>query len=331
MSPEMYYRQKVKLSDIAEVVGVSSVTVGKVLNGGNNSVRVSKKTQDRIWEVARQLHYKPNRMASVLAGGKSKLIGILHDVGLSYRGTRLLSEIELQCTANGYRLISGMTHDNVEILEDNYNTMQHYGVDGVICLAHNYPNIKNDFSSMIKDEENIIFLGKPQCKNMPYVEHRQFHALKEMLKKAIAEGVRNPATFCGSQIWQSEQQLTEDFKNAMEANQMTLHPEMIFECDEDCFADLNDWADYMIHKKIQRYKPDFLFIDDSKHCAVLQTHLLRHGISLKLFGGDADPLFKGIGVQSLDPQYGKIAGALVSYLIKKEKKENYIETVESIY
>lgn len=63
---------KITLKEVAAAAGVSYQTVSKVLN---KQATVSPETEARIWEAARQLHYRPNVSARNLRTQSSNLIG----------------------------------------------------------------------------------------------------------------------------------------------------------------------------------------------------------------------------------------------------------------
>lgn len=50
----------VKIKEIAERLNLSSGTVSLVLNGRGEQLRISKETQKRVIEMAKQMHYQPN-------------------------------------------------------------------------------------------------------------------------------------------------------------------------------------------------------------------------------------------------------------------------------
>ncbi len=54
--------------DVARVANLSVATVSLIVNGKSTG-RVSPKTEERVWEVVRQLDYRVNSTASALARG----------------------------------------------------------------------------------------------------------------------------------------------------------------------------------------------------------------------------------------------------------------------
>jgi len=57
----------ITLRDIAEEVGVSTMTASAVINGGSSSARISEVTRERVREAALRLGYRPNAEAQALS------------------------------------------------------------------------------------------------------------------------------------------------------------------------------------------------------------------------------------------------------------------------
>jgi LacI family transcriptional regulator len=66
--------RKARMSDVAELAGVATMTVSRVLN---DSAPVNEETRDRVHQAIRQLNYQPNPVARALRQAKSKSIGII--------------------------------------------------------------------------------------------------------------------------------------------------------------------------------------------------------------------------------------------------------------
>jgi LacI family transcriptional regulator len=69
-----------KIKEIAEHLGISPGTVSVVLNGRGDEMRISKATQKRVKEAARELNYQPNiyarRLRNAQAGEACKVIAV---------------------------------------------------------------------------------------------------------------------------------------------------------------------------------------------------------------------------------------------------------------
>lgn len=62
------------MRDVAELAGVGTMTVSRVLNG---TARVAEETSRRVYEAIEKLQYKPNQVARALRGSRSHTIGLL--------------------------------------------------------------------------------------------------------------------------------------------------------------------------------------------------------------------------------------------------------------
>lgn len=69
------------MKDIAKKAGVSYTTVSLTLNGKGDLYKIKKKTQDKIFRIAKELNYKGNIYASYLRKRRSNFVGI---VGSTY-------------------------------------------------------------------------------------------------------------------------------------------------------------------------------------------------------------------------------------------------------
>jgi LacI family transcriptional regulator len=64
----------IRLKDIARDLGISTVTVSKVLRGNKD---ISDKTRARVLKRMRELNYKPNMLARGLASGRTYTVGLV--------------------------------------------------------------------------------------------------------------------------------------------------------------------------------------------------------------------------------------------------------------
>ena len=107
---------KVKISDVAREAGVS---LGTVSNALNHPEKVRPDTLKLINETINRLGYLPNQSARQLAGGASKVFGLVLprlDHGFSLQ---IASGAHTEARKHGYDLLIANA-DNDDILEDHY-------------------------------------------------------------------------------------------------------------------------------------------------------------------------------------------------------------------
>lgn len=325
----MMKKQKVTLIEVAELAGVSRAAAGKVLNGGSDKIGVGAEARKRILEAAHELNYQPNMAASILAGGQSKIIGVFVDSFAHYRTMRLLQEIERLASAQGYRIITSFTHDNIANMREDYQALQRYGVNSFICCAHDYPNLKNEVAELFEGAKNVVFMEKPCIPGMPYVRTNRLKALTAMIADAYKQGYRKIGTMHGKQSALTERSLHEEFFQAMAANGLEPDEKLIFEYPKEP-DDPKIRIQHAIDMMILPNRPDFLFIDDAVYSLALRTRLACHGFDIRIHGGDADPLFEYMDIPSFDPCYEQIAAKLLDLLLHPETRSE-IPVIEAAY
>ena len=325
----MEKKQKVTLLEVAELARVSRAAAGKVLNGGSDKIGVGSEARKRILDAARKLNYQPNMAASILAGGCSKLIGVFIDSFTSYRGSRLLQEIERLSSERGYRVVTSFSHDNVANMKKDFLMLQRYGVSGFICCAHEYPDMKDQVARLFSGSQNVVFMEKPFVPDMPYVHASRVKALTAMIKDAFRSGYRKFGFLRSSMIFNSESSLQEEFRLAMRNNGLEADERLIFEYPVN-ILDPVERIRMAMEKMILPHRPDFLFVDDAFHAVPLQMQLFQAGIKIKIYGGNGDPLFRSLGHETFDPCYRRIAQALLDLLLKPELSAE-MPVIEAIY
>ena len=185
--------EKARLSDIANLAGVSKAAAGKVLNGGRAQIRVGAEARKRILEAARQLNYQPNMAASILAGGSSKLIGVLIDSRAPESMYGILAEIELAADALGYRILTAQAHDNPEKLMQSYYALKQNGVDGIISFSHDYSHLGCRLDQRLKDDHKIVFVLNTDEENTSAVDVDFRSGMSIALEHLRSRGYRKTA------------------------------------------------------------------------------------------------------------------------------------------
>lgn len=131
----MFSVKRITLQDIANQLSISKATVSIVLNGHGDAKRVSKETQERIIQFARENNYKANYLARGLSLGKSDTIGlIVPNIGDSYFA-RIARRIERKARRSGYNVVFSSTRESRDRESELIQTMLSRGVDGLIIAS----------------------------------------------------------------------------------------------------------------------------------------------------------------------------------------------------
>jgi DNA-binding LacI/PurR family transcriptional regulator len=121
--------QKIKLSTIADALGVSTATVSLALR---DSALVADRTRERIKAHARAIGYIYNRRAASLRTSRSGIVGVVvHDIMNPFYA-EILRSIETELDRSRRTFILCNHYDQVEKQRTFIDTLLQLGADGVI-------------------------------------------------------------------------------------------------------------------------------------------------------------------------------------------------------
>jgi len=134
--------QGISLKTLAEHLNLSPATVSLVINRASAAASIPPETQQRIFEAAKELNYRPNFYARFLRMQRSFTIGILHP-DLSDYVALLTSGIEDHLMQEGYFYFAAGHRNDPKLVEEYPMIMMARSVEGIIAidtpLIHSLP------------------------------------------------------------------------------------------------------------------------------------------------------------------------------------------------
>ncbi len=122
----------VRLQDIADDLGVSKVTVSKVLRG---SPDVGQAMREKIQQRMRELDYHPNYQARALAGGRTYSIGlIVPDLVHPFFG-EVAKGLGSVIRESGRVLLLGSSEEDPEVERHQVHALLQRGVDALLIAS----------------------------------------------------------------------------------------------------------------------------------------------------------------------------------------------------
>lgn len=103
---------KPNIRQVAQLAGVSHMTVSRVLNDHPN---IREATRRRVEEAIEALGYRPSMTARALATQRSHRIGVLVESAMTYGPTSTLHAVESAARASGYEVSSVLLRAGEEI------------------------------------------------------------------------------------------------------------------------------------------------------------------------------------------------------------------------
>ncbi|MBN2326380.1 MAG: LacI family DNA-binding transcriptional regulator [Candidatus Omnitrophica bacterium] len=122
---------KVTLKEIARRAGVTANTVSRALN---NRGGISEATQKRILQIAREMNYIPDRIASSLRSKKSNLVGVMvPDISNPYYAD-IIRGIEDGAFENGFQILLSISQEDQTREWNIIDQFRSLRVEGVLLM-----------------------------------------------------------------------------------------------------------------------------------------------------------------------------------------------------
>lgn len=146
-------RHQVTIKDIAKQLGVSVATVSRALR---DLPDIHPDTKKMVLDLAKELDYQPNVLASSLVKSKTKTLGlIVPDLGYYFFST-VVKAVEDAAIAAGYSLLIAQTQESFERELTNIQNLSRSQVEGIII-------------SLSRETVNFDHLTRLQKRGIPLV------------------------------------------------------------------------------------------------------------------------------------------------------------------
>lgn len=124
---------KPNIRQVAQLAGVSHMTVSRVLNDHPN---IREATRQRVQEAIEALGYRPSMTARALATQRSRRIGVLVESALTFGPTSTLHAVETAARGCGYEVSSVLLHAGEKISpQEAVDHLIALGVDALCVVA----------------------------------------------------------------------------------------------------------------------------------------------------------------------------------------------------
>ena len=182
---------KLTTEKIAQLCGVSRGTVDRALN---NRGEINPDTKKRILEVASELDYRPNLLASNLSTGKTMTIGVVVFNLKNEFFSHLINNIEMYSRKLGYFVYITLTNKDSETEKNCIEHLLSRRVDGIVLCSINTEKTYNFESIPIP----MVTVGNKINNSIPYVGINDYESQKEAVKYVTAKGYENIIFVCPS-------------------------------------------------------------------------------------------------------------------------------------
>lgn len=291
----------IRMIDIAEKAGVSKAAVSCVLGGHKSSMRISRATAEKILRIAKELNFRPNISAQMLAGKKSGIIGVIIDTFAGNVSFRILSELESLLSEKGYRMMAAQSHNDFSRVCACLDDLISYRAEAVICFCHYYSELNKSVCDEYGDYDKFIFAGKPTSKSNAYVEFDNFSATRDVVAMLYKKGRKRIAFSRASTRNRGIEQRFEGYKEGLKSCGLKFDRRLLIEDKislaniiyESSYDSLEDKFEAGISHLLET-DADALIVSNDNIAAQAIAGLRNKGVSvpgdISVTGFDNDPI-----------------------------------------
>ncbi len=221
-------KQHATIREVAELAGVSQMTVSRVLNRRES---VKDSTRERVEEAIQTLNYRPNLLARSLAGGKSLFIGLIfNNPSNNYLGELLVGTLN-RCREAGHHLViedfSSTSRDKeIDALVERISGA---GLDGVIVA----PPISEDEVILAKLEKAglrmVLIAPREEQVDVVSVAIDDVSAAEQMTQYLIDRGHTRIGFVIGATDQSSSRRRYRGYDRAMARNGLVVDDALVMQ------------------------------------------------------------------------------------------------------
>ena len=175
--------EKLTISDIASLAGVSIATVSNFLNG--NYKKMSLQTRTHLEVLISQTNYRPNGTARNLAKNENKTIGVsIADITNPFTSS-VLSGIYQICEEQGYKVLFTNADNNQH---NEVNNILHLRSENVAGFIVDPVNADGPIFKSFSNKSTVIVDRQASKTEIDTIVTDNNHSVYQMVKKMIAKG-----------------------------------------------------------------------------------------------------------------------------------------------
>ncbi|MGO4920227.1 LacI family DNA-binding transcriptional regulator [Maribacter spongiicola] len=318
--------KRTTLKDIANVLGISTAAVSKALN---DDPRISVKTKKAVKQVAKELNYQPNHLASALRKGKSKLVGVIVPRTNSHFFSSVVESMEGVLNKAGYNIIITQSNESFQKECNNIDTLLYLQVDGIIASM---ANETVDLSYYEKIKSNgiplILFDRGENDLNVDYVGINDYDSSHIIVEHLIAQGCKRIAHIGGYRRTRIFNNRIRGYIDAIKKHDLPHDDELLIESS----LTLEDGRQQIEKLLLLKNRPDAIYVA-SDYAAlgalqVLKEKNIKVPEEIKLVGFGNEPFTSLVtpsitSVSQHSKQIGKLAAeTFLSYVDKDVVKQS---------
>lgn len=247
-------KKKTTIKDIANVLNISAAAVSKALHDDS---RISDKTKKAVKQVAKNLNYQPNHLASALRKGKSNLVGVIVPRTNSNFFSSVIENIEEVLNKEGYNIIITQSNESYKKECDAIDTLLFTQVDGIIAsMANETIDLEYYEKVKLRGIPLILFDRGENDLNVDYIGINDYDSSHMIVDHLVNQGCKRIAHIGGYRHTRIFNNRIRGYIDAIKKHDFPLYPGFLLESS----LTTEDGRDKMQQLLNLKNRPDAVYI-----------------------------------------------------------------------
>ncbi|MDY0104281.1 MAG: LacI family DNA-binding transcriptional regulator [Lentimicrobium sp.] len=306
---------KATIKDIAKALGVSVATVSRALTGSHE---VNSTTREKVLNLARELHYKPNIQARNLLKRRNNMIGVVVPEFITFFFPEIIIGIQEVMNDAGYQVLICQSNESSLLERKNIEMLEESMVEGlIISVTKDSKNI-DLYKRLIDERMPLVFINRvlPELEaSQVIIDDRKcaFKAVEHLIKC----GYKRIAHLAGNEHLSVTQRRVEGYLDALNAYNIPF-------CDQYLMyvGVQQDRARIGVNYLLSlKEKPDAIFAVNDPIAIGVMMELKKRGLKvpgdIALVGFTESPIGRILDLSSVSQPTKEMGRVAAELLLKK--------------
>jgi LacI family transcriptional regulator len=225
-SPENGRSTRLTIREVADLAGVSTATVSRVING---RAEVSERARDAVLRVVREYGYSTNRNARGLSGGRTGLVGVTTPVVHHSYFAVILDGAGEALYEQDMRMVLCPTHHEHEREASLLERLMQGTTDGALLIL---PEESPDELAALHEHGYRFVIADPLKhldERVPTVSAAHSMGASEAVEHLLSLGHRRIAAITGPRGWIATEERLRGYRGALAAAGVMPDPDLVVE------------------------------------------------------------------------------------------------------
>ncbi|MDY0200871.1 MAG: LacI family DNA-binding transcriptional regulator [Bacteroidales bacterium] len=219
----------VTIKDIARLLDISPSTVSRALKDHPD---ISKTTIEKVKQLAKEMHYRPNPIALSLKSRKSNVIGVVVPEIVHYFFSSVISGIENVAQEHGYSVMFSQSSEDFKKEVEVCNTFRNSIIDGLLISVSKTTDDYTHLQEFFDEGVPVVFFDRMvEGMEADRVLMNDYDGAFQATQYLIVEGRRRILHFAGPQNRLIGQNRLKGYIDAHKRNGVVIDESLILQCD----------------------------------------------------------------------------------------------------